>query len=375
MIRAALVLLLVPAFQDEPTEKERRDFVEKKVDAAIEKGLHALRGMQRPSGRFEWFGKAPHGATALALYALIASGGTLEDTAAAKALDWLLNNPFPWSRGGDYDTYEISLVAVALSFAIPQMATGGGRDRAVAMLQRAADWLVAAQAKGGGWSYSTKSESHDHSNTQFGILGLRAAANLGARVKKEVWDREVSHYKTSQLKDGGWAYHVCYKDQTGTGRSTSTMTAAGVMGLAMALGSTASTPRTPESLASDPDVKQGLKSLKEHWDKGLTRGGYPNYYLLYSIERACMVTGQRLLGDVDWYVEGSYLLIRQQGVDGVWGTGQDVVVPQCFALLFLKRAFVPVKTPSNSKPEDPAAKPPGSAPDSDAAAGRPREME
>ena len=369
MLRAALLLLPVLLVQQEPpTEKEKKDYVEKKLDSAIEKGLQALRGLQRPSGRYEWFGEAPHGATALALYTFLASNVSLEDNAAWKALDWLLNNPFQWTTTRGYDTYQVSLIAVALSYAIPQMATSGSKDRAVVMLQRAADWLVAAEAKGGGWSYNTKNESHDHSNSQFGILGLRAAANAGVKVKKEVWEKEVNHYKTSQLKDGGWGYHACYKDQTGTARSTSTMTAAGVMGLAMSLGSASQ--RTTESLAADQGVKKGLAAIKVHWDMGITRSGVPNYYLLYSVERACMVTGQRLLGDTDWYVEGAYELIRYQNPEGLWGSGQDQVVSQCFALLFMKRAFVPVATPSNAKP-DTVAKPPGPDPN----AGKPREME
>jgi hypothetical protein len=365
---AVLLLLALFAPQDEKTEKEKKDYVDKRLDNTIDKGLHALRGLQRPSGRFEWFTQAPHGTTALALYTFLASGVTLEDSAAAKALDWLLNNPFPWTNSKEYDTYQVSLVAVALSYAIPHLRPGGSLERASAMLQRAADWLQAAQAKGGGWSYSTKNDSHDHSNSQFGILGLRAAANAGARVKKDVWDKEVNHYKTSQLRDGGWGYHACYKDQTGTGRATSTMTAAGVMGLAMSLGS-AST-RTPESLAQDSGVRKGLAALKIHWDAGITRSGVPNFYLLYSVERACMVTGQRLLGDIDWYVVGSYELIRYQSPEGLWGSGQDQVVSQCFALLFLKRAFVPVATPSNAKSGE-TAKPSGADPD----AGKPREME
>jgi hypothetical protein len=367
MLRPAALLLVFLLPQEETTEAEKKAYVDKKVDKAIESGLAALRAMQRPSGRFEWFNQAPHGSTALALYTFLATGVPVDDAAAAKALDWMLNNPIGWTRGGAYDTYEISLIAVALSYAIPQMQPGGGRDRAAAMLQRAADWLVAAQAKGGGWSYNGKNESHDHSNSQFGILGLRAAANAGAKVKTAAWEREVNHWKTSQLKDGGWGYHACYKDQTGTGRSTSTMTAAGVMSLAMALGSVGA-PRTAPSLAGDAAIKRGTAAMKVHWDKGVTRSGIPNYYLLYSIERACMVTGQRLLGDIDWYVEGSWILIRYQNVDGLWGSGQDAVVPQCFALLFLKRAFVPVQTPSNSKPGEVAK----SDPNSD---GKPREME
>src|SRR5688572_6498022 len=370
MFRAAALLAAFAALpQQETTEQERRQYVDKKVGETIEKGLEALRGLQRPSGRFDWFGQAPHGTTALALYTFIASGVSVEDPVVAKTLDWLLNNPPMWTRRGDYDTYEFSLVAVALSYAIPHLQQGGSRTRAQAMLQKAADWLMAAQAKGGGWSYSTKNEQHDHSNSQFGILGLRAAANAGIKIKKDVWEREVNHYKTSQLRDGGWGYHFCYKDQTGTPRSTSTMTAAGVMGVAMAMGSVAE--RSPESLAQDNSIKRGLAAMHTYWENGLTRAGQSNYYLLYSLERACMVTGQRMLGPIDWYMEGAYILIRAQAVEGTWGSGQDAVVSQCFALLFLKRAFVPVATLSNAKPDP--AKPGGQSTAS--ADGKPREME
>jgi hypothetical protein len=84
-----------------------------------------------------------------------------------------------------------------------------------------------------------------------------------------------------------------------------------------------------------------------------------------------MVTGQRLLGPIDWYMEGAYILIRAQAVEGTWGSGQDAVVSQCFALLFLKRAFIPVATVSNAKPDP--AKPVGQPATS--SEGKPREME
>jgi hypothetical protein len=368
MFRLALLPLLLALPLQDPSEKERREYVEKNVAKAIEKGLQGLRMMQRPSGRFDWYGQAVHGSTGLALYTLIASGVDLTDVCASKALDWLLNNPYTWTKPRDYDTYEISLVAVALAYSIPLMADGAAKQRAVTMLQRAADWLMAAQAKGGGWWYSTKNDQHDHSNTQFAILGLRAAANAGARVKREVWDREVTHWKTAQLKDGSWAYRTCYKDQTGIGTGTSTMTAAGVMSLAMALGSRGAEV-TPQTLAADASVKKGLAALKDHWDKGVRSDAAPPYYLLYSVERACMVTGVRLLGEVDWYNEGAYLLIREQDGAGLWSTGQNQVVNQCFALLFLKQAFIPVRTPSNK--EGVEAKP-GPAADDE---GKPREME
>src|SRR5688572_15237521 len=122
---AAVLAALAAAPQQETTEQDRRQYVDKKVGPAIEKGLEALRTLQRPSGRFDWFGQAPHGTTALAIYTFLASGGTLDET-VTKSLDWLLNNPPMWTRRGDYDTYEFSLVAVALSYAIPHLKEGSG---------------------------------------------------------------------------------------------------------------------------------------------------------------------------------------------------------------------------------------------------------
>jgi hypothetical protein len=370
MMRSSIVLLALLMPAQEASDAEKRAFVEKKVDAAIEKGLRALREFQHASGGFSSLsGAHPHGTTALALYTFLALGGSIEEPAAAKALDWLLNHPIAWRGRGDHDTYEISLISVALSYSLPHVVKGERRDRAESMLQQAAEWLVGAQARGGGWGYShNPSVWHDHSNSQFAVLGLRAAANAGVKVKREVWERELSHYRWSQLRNGGWSYNVC-GDRAGVGRSTSTMTAAGVMGLAIALGSAKSL--QTEQLGSDPAIKKGLEAMRVHWNRGLTRqlkelGGVS--YLLYSIERACMVTGQRLLGDIDWYVEGGWLLLNEQKPDGQLGLGREPVASHCFSLLFLKRAFVPVATPSNSKP---APQPVGR--DSDR--GKPREME
>jgi hypothetical protein len=381
MLRPSLVLLSALLLQQEPTEKERRDYVEKNIDKAIEKGLRALRELQRPSGCFEstLHGRTVRGTTALALYTFLASGKTLDDPSAAKALDWLLTNPIDWTGSGQWDTYEFSLVAVALSYSIPHLPKGARRDRATALLQRAADWLVGAQVPGGGWSYNLRTIGirinnwHDHSNSQFAVLGLRAAANAGAKVAKEVWEREATHYKTSQLGDGGWGYRACYKDQARSAGSTSTMTAAGVMGLAMALGSTH--PSGAEQVSKDPAIKKGLEAMRVHWQLGLESklkplGGVP--YLLYSVERACMVTGQQRLGDIDWYVEGAWHLISRQQGDGLLVESPDPVPGHCFSLLFLKRAFVPVATPSRHTPETATPKPRSA---SETSGGAPREME
>src|SRR5688572_30570540 len=208
MIRSAVLFALLLASQ-EPSASEKRTHVEKHVEGAVQKGIKALRAMQDPSGRFDWRpakGRAhdvPKGATALALYTLLSAGCSLEEEAPAKALDWLLAHAHDTSDRHPFATYEISLMAMALSKAIPQITREDRRLRASALLQYAADWLVEAQGRHGGWSYEAKSTTHDHSNSQFGILGLRAAANAGIKVNPELWDRAVWHYRHGQLKDGG----------------------------------------------------------------------------------------------------------------------------------------------------------------------------
>jgi hypothetical protein len=360
MTSALLVLAL--ALQG-PTFQERSEYVQKNVGKAIENGLKALEGLQKQGGRFEWHGRALQGSTSLALYTLMVTGVQVDDPSAARALDWLLKNPPLGRARGDWDTYEVSLFAVAVAHALPSIKAITIKGRASALLQKAVDWLCSAQLKTGGWGYSTGSDAHDHSNSQFAVMGLRAAMNSGVKVRKEVWERELSHYRTSQLTDGGWSYHGCSKDQVGS-RSTSTMTAAGVMGLTMALASTQPS-RSVADLAAEPAVKRGLETLRRYLTVDLT-AGVPHFYWLYSLERACMVTGTSHLGEIDWYVEGAWKLIRDQDPDGLWASGGDKVVDQCFALLFLRRAYITVETPSNS------GKPPaGSA----SAPGRPREME
>ena len=71
------------------------------------------------------------------------------------------------------------------------------------------------------------------------------------------------------------------------------------------------------------------------------------YYYLYSLERAMILWGARRIGGHDWYLEGAAMLLSWQNPDGSWrGPHGTPVVDTCFALLFLKRAMLPVPTPT-----------------------------
>ena len=67
---------------------------------------------------------------------------------------------------------------------------------------------------------------------------------------------------------------------------------------------------------------------------------------LFGLERAGVLADIRFLGDHDWYTEGAEYLIGKQLPSGAWpGPGAHAVMNTCFALLFLRRATVPVRVP------------------------------
>jgi len=81
-------------------------------------------------------------------------------------------------------------------------------------------------------------------------------------------------------------------------------------------------------------------------------------YDWYSVERAGILAGVERMAGLDWYGDGASLLMDAQGADGHWigsrgypaFTGDPaaqkaaaVPVDTCFALLFLKRATMPVR--------------------------------
>jgi hypothetical protein len=69
------------------------------------------------------------------------------------------------------------------------------------------------------------------------------------------------------------------------------------------------------------------------------------YYALYGIERAGRLSGQRFLGNVDWYRVGCEFLVDAQQGNGSWvGGGHEAhpVIATSFALLFLSKGRTPV---------------------------------
>jgi hypothetical protein len=207
----------------------------------------------------------------------------------------------------------------------------------------------------------------DNSNTQFATLALWVARrhSLPTDGAVKMIDARFRH---SQNGDGGWGYsHTIPSPGARTGKSTPTMTCAGLLGLAVVHGAIGEAKLRTEKPKEGDRPKEGDKSAKlpdptrDHAvhaglvalgstighpvgkKKGvpvphLAQGGKV-YYFLWSLERVAVAYGLKTIGGKDWYEWGAEILIGNQQADGSWqgefsGMGADT----CFALLFLRRA-------------------------------------
>jgi hypothetical protein len=201
-------------------------------------------------------------------------------------------------------------------------------------------------------------EKGDNSNSQYAALGLRACADAGVTVPKEVLDLARKWWQTSQHpEDGkdkgavasgegggirGWCYHrtdVCAKNH----RPYGSMTAGGTGALAIydhLLGI---------DWRKDAAVRAGMNWLGARWT--VTENPGPTeleegakvelYYYLYAVERLGMLCGLEKISGRDWYPEGAKAILEAQRKDGSWDDGAArscATWDTCFAILFLKKA-------------------------------------
>lgn len=333
---------------EEWVKAKYRSLVDQAVDRAIKAGVDALRRVQNPDGSWSYHSGYPVGVTALGIYTLLKCDVEPNDKALTKALEYML----PKDPEG---TYSAALYAMALATAIEKTRakkiTTAELVRWQKRLQEIADILVASQKRTGGWHYDIRiktgtglqgggqnQDSYDFSNTQFAVLGLRAAANAGAKVPRGTWERALALYEKHQNeKDGGWPYIGATQPNQPVG-SSHAMTAAGAYGWMIC--KTSLDPKfSPETIGRQDRVTRAIEYLDRNW-KVDPIALADAYYWLYSLERMCMAGKIDRIGTHDWYMEGAQWLLIRQRTDGTWSGNYGHTVDTCFALLFLKRAYI-----------------------------------
>ncbi|HLQ44942.1 MAG TPA: DUF4159 domain-containing protein, partial [Planctomycetaceae bacterium] len=179
---------------------------------------------------------------------------------------------------------------------------------------------------------------------------LREAAFAGIPTSRKGWELTREHWIKAQDGDGGWGYGF-------QGGSTGSMSVAGVATIVIAdtmLPDDSDVGRdgTPDCCRDEPRnvaLDRGLKWLESHFAVGHNVGAQGiggSLYYLYGLERAGRLSGQRFIGNHDWFREGARFLVTQQNGNGHWasqGHGDgDEIVGTSFALLFLSKGMAPV---------------------------------
>ena len=352
----------------------------KQINVAIDRGVKHLKTLQKRDGSYEPHGNWSVGTTALAVLTLSACGVAREDPSIAKALGYLDGeNP---AR-----TYALALCLMAYErvYTPPTELTRVNKAaRLVRDLpphrrqwcERAAKLLEKICVSPGTWEYKAHNSrfipSQDSSNTQYGVLGLRAAARLGIAVKERTWLGAIRHFEQVRERGGKRGSVRLFFEGQALGEVQPTdvaevagfmyrrnsrgawgsMTAAGIACLTIARHQLRLKKSRKLDGATSRHIDQlvlgGWAWLDRHWamDRNPEKspGGAWSYYYLYSLERAGILAGVKRVGGRDWYFEGAVeLLARQDKKKGSWneGGGKDVS-ETCFALLFLKRATAPL---------------------------------
>jgi hypothetical protein len=223
--------------------------------------------------------------------------------------------------------------------------------RIIAGLPRNLQGIPALQVPVPGKAFPT-SDTSDNSNTQFAALGLWVAGRHGIPIDRPL-ALLATRFRTSQASDGGWNYS--YNRQGG---STSAMTGAGLLGLALGHGLVANHTAPTAEPANDPAMRtvvdpaltKGLAAIASYIDDledktGRKSGGrHINLYFLWTLERVAMLYNLPRIEGKDWFRWGANRLVDAQAKKGNWETGgypgSGPVLDTCLALLFLQRANV-----------------------------------
>jgi hypothetical protein len=190
----------------------------------------------------------------------------------------------------------------------------------------------------------------DNSNTQFAVLALWIGRRYGFPVE-EALKRVDARFRTTQHGDGGWTYLPLHNEPGARhlDQSTATMTAAGLLALAVAHGVEAEMKdgKGRPDPAKDRNLKAGLVALGTAIGHPVGKKGGPvqligggrAYYFLWSLERVAVALDLETIGGKNWYEWGAEVLLANQRPDGTWQAEYaQGGVDTCFALLFLRRA-------------------------------------
>ena len=324
----------------------------KRVEAAIKKGVAWLKSKQKPNGSWGPRKGYPLGDTALVTYALLSCGESAQDAKVKKGLDFLAANE-------TNRVYTLGLLCSALHLAAME-------NPAYEKPLRKFSWSLMKYAKGGAYGYAipwnAKDGPHGGNNpihcstSQYGVLGVWAGLSVNQDVPRAYWTAVEKWWKWAQRRDGGWPYNAKAKAGTAHARSSTSMTVAGLASLFLCFDNLEANKFIGCAGGDLPkSIQTGMKWMAKHAKTAINKPAGRYYYMLYGMERVGLAAGYKYFGTCDWYSDGANQLLRRQGGAGNWG-GLDQT---SFALVFLMRGQYPVlmnklefKGDWNNRPRD-----------------------
>ena len=308
------------------------------IDQSTRRGIDWLLENQEPDG--SWAGPDRnhyHGMTALGVYTLVQCGVKRDHPAVRAALAYMEGRPC-------YRTYDLGCNLMAYK-ALGEPYPSRRVAALTAMLLETQG--NGSSAHGDGWGYpfgyspGDTSNHIDLSNTQYALLGLRAAAGCGERIPSLVFERVAKDLLAGQGEYGSFQYQKGRKP-------TASMTVAGMTCLAVCAG------QLEKYQGKQALIKRCMNgiSLGEQWlrmnwsvEANLEQPRAANsgsnrwlYYYLYGLERVGSLLNTRFLGGHDWHGEAAAAIVKNQRTDGSWTTAwAEADANTCFALLFLQR--------------------------------------
>ncbi|MCC6575209.1 MAG: hypothetical protein IT462_15640 [Planctomycetes bacterium] len=411
------------------------------VSDAIERGCRYIANQQVEGGSFEGDNGKAVGRHALCVLTLLHSGYERSNPTVKRGMNYMTRHG---TALGSY-SYEAGIILMMFQkYYEPEAVKAGmftartARDYARAreamskslpadhreIIQSLVHMLNSARHPRSGWGYNVGNGDagwRDNSNSQYAMLGYKAASLLGAEVRDDIFTEEAkrliadfspSNYEAqpravraeelaraqnapepapaketdatakpktpatsagSDVAPGGWSYN-CNREGF-----TLQMTAAGVSSLMVCL----------DELKMRAVLEADLeRRIRDHIERGLALTGLlgfgdkapfygefkrvapegqqvrVNLYNMYSVERACVMTGALLLcAKYDWYRTMAWQLVDTQRRGGSW---YDRVTDTCWAVLCLRCAGLPViseprtpitpdvRKPGDKMPEKPA---------------------
>lgn len=311
------------------------------VETSIEQGVKFLESQYKDGllTTHEMNDETNKGADALGVYALLHAGEAIDNSdleVSSPFIAGLLDHLKDLEMVKELATYQRSLRAQAMGLAN----RASDRDQ----LNKDKQWLMKSEI-GGAYGYSMPDAKatpenfvYDHSNSQYGVLGMWAAENAGQSVPEKYWDDVEQHWLLNQDEDGGWGYR-----QKGGGSSL-TMTCAGVTTLCLCADEKISVTIRTRRGAVLPKFSDAVNKAIAYLGKDdhIHNFGGHDGYALYGIERAALATGYRWFGAHDWFRELGAEQLKLQQKDGSWGGGDYRPVETAFRLLFLSRGRQPL---------------------------------